>query len=377
MYKGRSWAFLAYAIFMGYIGILIPPSGDLYRYQMDFYMYEGLSWEQFFFSASLKFDYLLSIISYSLGRIGWNFDLTRFLYNFITYLLLGRIYVSILDENKALLHNNKCRLYALIIFFALNLTSYCLRFGFSCILFSYGAYLVINKKMDSGYIYLILSVINHFSFLLLFVAFLFKDLHFLRFNRKVVVVLCLATFGVSSDFVVTLFQKLPFANIVEHYSYYLDGYWASDFVEDRTLKARILILVTNLIYYLLICVYLYKYNKNSRWSPFINLIIILILISSPFGTIKARYLFFLSHIIKIYILLIFTYNRSFFKLMKLVALTVLVTSLMDLWATRRQIDISDMGLLFTSSSYGIMTHTYDYGWLHSNINNDGGINTSY
>lgn len=377
MYKSQRWSFVAFALFMGYIGVLIPPTGDLYRYQMDYYMYDGLSFSQFLIHASLNFDYLLSFISYFIGKIGLNFDITRFLYNSVTYLLLGNIYLDILNNNDYLKYNKRYRIFALIIFFALNLTSYCLRFGFSCVLFSYGIYKAIRGDSKKGYIFMVLSVINHFSFLLLFIAFLFRSLRFLRFERSVVIFLCLLAFLVNSDVVISLFQKLPFNAIVEHYSYYLDGYWASDYVEDITFRAKVLMALTNSINYILILVYLLKYDKNSNWSPFINIVIILILIVSPFGTIKARYLFFVSHIIKIYLLISFTRIKSYANVLNIVVLSVIFTFFMNLWAVRRQLDVSDMHQLFSSTSYGILTHTYDYSWVYSNVNSDGGLNTDY
>ena len=44
---------------MGYMGILYPPAGDMYRYAEDFNLYKELDWEYFWLFMALKFDYFL------------------------------------------------------------------------------------------------------------------------------------------------------------------------------------------------------------------------------------------------------------------------------------------------------------------------------
>ena len=45
--KRERWAYLLGAILMGYIGMLYPPAGDMYRYAEDFNLYKELDWEYF------------------------------------------------------------------------------------------------------------------------------------------------------------------------------------------------------------------------------------------------------------------------------------------------------------------------------------------
>ena len=53
--KRERWAYLLGAILMGYIGMLYPPAGDMYRYAEDFNLYKELDWEYFWiFMATLS-----------------------------------------------------------------------------------------------------------------------------------------------------------------------------------------------------------------------------------------------------------------------------------------------------------------------------------
>ena len=62
--KRERWAYLLGAIFMGYMGILYPPAGDMYRYAEDFNLYKELDWDQFWIFMALKFDYFLPLLSW-------------------------------------------------------------------------------------------------------------------------------------------------------------------------------------------------------------------------------------------------------------------------------------------------------------------------
>lgn len=59
--KRERWAYLLGAILMGYIGMLYPPAGDMYRYAEDFNLYKELDWEYFWIFMALKFDYFLAL----------------------------------------------------------------------------------------------------------------------------------------------------------------------------------------------------------------------------------------------------------------------------------------------------------------------------
>ena len=73
---------------MGYMGMLYPPAGDMYRYAEDFNLYKELDWEYFWIFMALKFDYFLPLLSWILGKLGAYPESTRFLFVACSYYLL-------------------------------------------------------------------------------------------------------------------------------------------------------------------------------------------------------------------------------------------------------------------------------------------------
>ena len=98
--KRERWAYLLGAILMGYIGMLYPPAGDMYRYAEDFNLYKELDWEYFWIFMALKFDYFLPLLSWILGKLGAYPESTRFLFVACSYYLLLDLYHDITLSNK-------------------------------------------------------------------------------------------------------------------------------------------------------------------------------------------------------------------------------------------------------------------------------------
>ena len=86
--KRERWAYLLGAIFMGYMGMLYPPAGDMYRYAEDFNLYKELDWEYFWIFMALKFDYFLPLLSWLLGKLGAYPESKRFMFVACSFYLL-------------------------------------------------------------------------------------------------------------------------------------------------------------------------------------------------------------------------------------------------------------------------------------------------
>ena len=137
---------LLWSVFVGFLGILYPPFGDMYRYALDFEEYANSNLNNFLFLLSIKFDYLYSIISFSLGRLGCSSDIMRFLYNFVGTLLLSNLYLMIVSDNSELVKDRKLKIYSLFVFIPFTIGLFLFRYNFSIVLFIYGVYLVCYKR---------------------------------------------------------------------------------------------------------------------------------------------------------------------------------------------------------------------------------------
>lgn len=372
MWKQENWAFILWACFMGLVGILIPPTGDFYRYTMDYELYKGLEWGDFLLLASLKNELMLPLISYGISELGLHFDLSRFLYNFLGYLLLGLLYLDIVRANLNL-RNKNVALYALGFFVSLSLSTFCFRYFLSAIFFVYGAYRIVYHERKSGWWFVALAIFNHFSFLVQAIVLLFQQLHFFRFGRKTVIFLILFSFLIDASFLTKLFSILPF-DFVSHYMAYLDGKWAGDFLEEHSLRYKINMFVGNSIQYVCMLVYIILYYRSvPKYNSLVNSMLFLTFLSTPFVTINGRFIIVMTYFVKIHLLKIFDGEKQMLRYLKIMFWLVMLSNIMGIWSIRRQIAISDFSMMLYSSSFQILSHTYNWNWIEENVSGDGDL----
>lgn len=372
MLKQKKWAFVLWACFMGLVGILVPPTGDFYRYTMDFYMYKDCDWHSFLVLALLKNDFMLPLLSYILGLLDWNFDLSRFIYNFWGYYLLGALYIDIVKRNLAL-QVKKNYIYVFVFFITLSLSAYCFRYGLSTIMFVYGAYCIVYKGKKRGWWYVFLSVFNHLSFIVFLFVLILQRMHFWGFSRKNVIVMIAAATFIDSTFIVSVFRMLP-VDWVSHYMVYLDGYWAREYLEDHSWRYKMMQMFSSLIQYACVIIYVLCYHKGRKESlALVNATLFLSFITLPFVTVQTRFMSVMINFIKIHFLVHFDGGVRMTRYLKYMFWLVIISNLMGLWSFRREFSISDFSMMSTSSSFEILTHTYDKQWIERNVDEDGDL----
>ena len=372
MWKRKKWAFTLWALFMGLLGILFPPAADFYRYTMDYELYKGLDWNTFIVIASIKRDLMLPIISYFIGNLGLNFDLYRLLYNFIGYYLLGLIYLDIVNRNINL-QKKKVLIYALGFFISFNISAFCHRYFLSAIFFLYGAYQIVYKEKKYGWIFIVLALFNHLSYIVQTVALILQRMHFFKFGKKLIIFLFVISFFIDESIITYIFNQLP-SNFVSSYIDYVEGQWAGDFLEEHSLRYKLQLFINNLIIYFCAFIYILQYNKCDRkYTSLPNAMILLATVTSPFVTISFRFLTVAMYFIKVHLLTIYDGSLNFYKHLKIMFWLTMITNIMGLWGSRRQFYISDYHILLYSSSVQILNHTYDSNWINENISEDGGM----
>lgn len=377
MWKQKKWAFVLWAIFMGLIGILVPPTGDFYRYTMDYEMYKGLDWNDFWLLASLKNELMLPLISYFISKLSLNFDISRFIYNFLGYFLLGLTYLDIVHNNVYLqyLKSKKNAIYALGFFIFFSFSVFCFRYYLSAMFFLYGAYLVVYKKKKCGWWLVGLAIFNHLSYVVQAVALLLQQCHFFKFGKKTVVFLVLISFCLDSSFIIEIFNLLPL-EFVSQYMVYLDGYWAGDFLENHSWKYKLLMFITNLVQYFCILVYILQYRKADRnYVSLTNAMLLLTTISTPFVTINGRFLVVMMYFVKVHLLVIYDNTKKMRKYLMILFWLTMLSNMLGIVGFRRQIQVSDLSILFYSTSFHVLNHTYDTDWIDRNVSEDGDILT--
>lgn len=374
MYRLEKGGYIQFAFIMGLVGILYPPSGDLYRYYKDFNLYQGLSWDTFLLYALVNFDYILSFLSYFLSVLNLNFDLTRFIYNFIGYLLLGKLFLNITEDNKEL-RDDKVRGKVFIVFMVISLSNFLFRSGLSLVLFVYGAYHIIYRKERKYWIFVVLSVLNHFTFLVFAILLLLSKSIKLRFNRPILWMLFILIF-VSPLFIdesILGFLPLPEAMFYRYHDY-VDGYAANEIAKDFSLKYMIWQNFEKFVAYILLFFFIKNYKLGSlREKSFINTIYLLCVVTSPFYIMYGRFISVFSQILKVFFLSHFVKVPKMSKQLSLLLVVIIMLDIMNLYGNWRQISISDMPMLAYKTSFQIIGHTYSSGWVDKNISSVGEI----
>lgn len=374
MVRNEKWAFIIFSFFMGLFAILYPPVGDFHQYTMKAATYSLLSWEHFFTIITLKLDFLLYTVGYLLSKINIPFDLTRFLYNFWGYILISALYRD-LRSHVPILNEKRFALKSLIMFVGFSLVGNLFRFGFSTQLFMYGAYLVTFRENKKGWIFIILSVLNHFSFLIFAVSLLAFRVFHIHFSKKFIIFLGVAAVVFSGDIFMEIFKMLPLpVDMIEHYSYYLDGYYAKDWQNELTWKEQIAGMIESCIKYIMIFVYILLYsNENKKQTVLTNMLMLLSFITMPFTVINGRFMGVMSCSIKIFYLNNFKDTKLFRKTLNILFSLSIVSILMGAWGCRRQLSISRELQLIYMPSFAILTNTYDMRWINANIDDEGGF----
>lgn len=367
-------AFVQFAFFMGLVGMLYPPSGDMYRYYQDFLLYKGLDWDTFLLLATINFDYLLALISYFLGIVNIPFDISRFIYNFLGYYLLGKLYLQIRKDNPILAeehYKNK----AFLVFFVISLSNFLFRSGLSNILFLYGLYYILYKNEKKYYIFVFLAVFNHFSFIIFAVLFLISKFYTLKIHKPIQYVLFLFIFFASHFINASILDYLPLpAAYMDHYATYFNGIQAGEITDRFSWKYMLWINFGHYVTYLILLLYISNNRHyNNRENSFINMSFVLCVLSSPFFIMYDRFITSLCFFLKVSYLLTLQKSFRYLKQISILFYLSIMLDLMNIYGNWRQISISDMSILTYKTSFQILGHSYSDSWINNNITERGDI----
>ena len=369
----QRWAFILCALFMGLLAILYPPAGDLYRYAEDFNLYKDCDWSTFTILLVFKFDYFLPLISFCIGKLGGTVELTRFIFAFISYLLLFDLILLIVKDNKSLLERN-IYIYALIILIPLTFWTFLFRYFFAVAFLLNGAYRWLFHNEKKGLLFVGLSILVHVSYLpFIFLCFFTKSKLF-KFHYTVVVVLFVLAFVCdTASLGVELLSVLPFSDsLVNHIFEYIDGSQSEETTKDYSILQMLVYYISNIIslfiYYVYIRMYKMRYNV---FMNMINVMLIVLLISASFPVIFGRLLLINLFFVKICMLISYAKERNLHRYFKYICYATIFLFMISCWQKRYFLSISYENRIFTSTMYDILSFSYSEEWINNNLNEDG------
>lgn len=362
-------AYTLLAIFMGLCAILWPPTGDLYRHNMMYFDFREMDVAQFFEFIKLKFDFLLYAISFLFAKTGIPFEFIRFLFVYVTYELIFRVYEDCFNRNPEVdgLSREAFFIFFLsVLFFTITQG---LRFGFAASLLAFGSYQYLAKKKRTGLLCILTSCVTHFSVipivLVLFVAKMgFKIKRIWIFVLSVICLLC---------FNATVFQliidMLPL-NAMAHavLSAYVTGYWGGEFLEDHSLKYQISKYLGHLMVYPL----LYFTFKNSSSQPFSQFAkFLVVIVCACFAISDTLYFRIAILFIPVGLYLFFISRKKYsHHLVHLLLLCSFISFTSQIYSYRREGMISCEYKLFYPAPFGFST-AFSEQWIEQHVYDNG------
>ncbi len=374
IYYNHKYAYICLAILLGLWSFLMAPIGDMYRYSMDYYLYKDYDYNQFSQLILLKNDYLLGIVLYTLSKLNLPPDISRFLYVSIGSMIIFLLFQKIVPQLQEKYGKKTVFLLFLILFLNFKYSSFSFRFNFSCALYVLGGFLLINnKKKALACILLLISVINHISFVLFLFPILLSYIFPKFCGKRLSLILIILIFTFTGTFVNDLLKILaPHNALVQHALYYTDGVWAGAFLEGHSLFYKIKLIIDSIPIYTLLIVYYFIFRKN-RWACWIDYLLVIVVITAPYVSLKGRCLSASFFPILFYIIYSFPTIKELYRIriLKTLIITGIILSFSSLWGSRRELNISQEQKLFTTNIINILSHSYDYNWLRENVNEDG------
>lgn len=360
---------------MGLLGYLWLPSGDVYRYQLDYEFFKTLNFHDF--SNLPKLDLVLPWLLFLFGKAGINFEFVRLTLCVISYILYFNIFVDIVHKNDNLCESRRVTFYSFLMFFffigfAGFLTG--VRYSFATSLCFYSVYQIIYNNKGWGWFILVFSVITHYSMFLILLALVIIKLFKPKINRFNLIIALLIGFILSSILLNYLIDILPLNEIIK--TRLLD-YTKEDAIvnlSEHTIGYRLSFLFTYFSIYPALLLVLYKCKDYSTFLVFVFICIALSLMTNIF-TSYSRYAA-LGVIFFIFPFLL-QYKTLFtkFQLYSFVLLSFLVYAT-SVYTFRKEISYGKEYKILYLPLPAILMTTYDMNWINENIMSDGDLRLS-
>jgi hypothetical protein len=371
IYNKRNYAFLLLIIFLGLLGFLWPPSGDLYRIQNDFEVLKTYRISEVF---SFNIDFLYTYLMFFLGKTSLDFAYLRFLISIISYSLFFYVARDIITQNQNLSSNRYLSFAAfLIIFLSLGFGGIItgVRFTFAFSIFIYGYYRLFYQGKKNGIAFLILSVTTHFSFLLLFVVLIINKIVKKYLNFSFFMFCAVLALIFSTNLVENIVDLLPVDESTKIYlKNYTTGHFALEEFQQKSMKFRISRLLGYIIIYPALVYIIFSRKRIYQYSVFIILFIFLLLqwnMNSSF----SRYSYIAVSIFIIGFLSSFELRNKY--IITILFFTCLITYTASIYTVKRELFLGNQYKLVLYPAPLIILNTYDQNWIQRNIGANGSI----
>lgn len=376
IYNRKYYALFFLSLLIAAYSFLFAPFGDLARYQFEYDECRHLSFVDLF--EVFKFDFLNTIFNYIFSHLGIKFEWIRFFYTFISCQIFFSIYVDAIHKTT---NFNKRYSFGIFITFLLLIPfqyfTSGLRFPFALSLIIGAIYFVLVRRQKKYYWLALASILVHFSMLPIFIILLLVDLNYLKeinpvFLGAISIIMVLFSIVVFD----ILLNVLPISlEMKEHLSFYITGYWASEYLKDRSFLYKVFAFLNNFLAYPIafyFLFYLKKYlNKYIPLYIFLEYFLIFLALVFSYQSVFGRYVHLFKILPFVLFLLCYVYNKKFRRVFFGLLFLVLMIFPTVIYYNRRTYVFSMHERFLYCSFPFLFTSHFDRDWQNKYLNYDG------
>lgn len=362
IYNRRKYAIVLLSLFLAICAYMYVPSGDLYRYWLAHQAYIDMGYFDIF--TDFTFDYLIPSLSFVLAKLGFNHAFIRF----VLVLLCSLLYFNMIYE---FLNFVKSKVW----YFLLFLISFFLfpyfaiisgiRYGTASVLFLLAIYHYLYKENSMrGYLYMILSILTHYSFIVLVLGMLLAKT--VAVSRKILLLTGIGLLLINSQLLhhIGLFEGLSIYSKIEAYTA------GEDYINTLSPLLKFVINMGRWVSYPLFFLLLFKIHP-SKMRDMAYIVLLILCMFFPFITIFNRYMFVAILVSFLCYLKRPIWNSKLF-LYILFAFSMLSYS-SGILANHRLIIMSNYQSLLYTPYPLLFGKTYGEEWINEHFNENGGV----
>jgi|GEM_PF-6414903 len=375
IYNREKVAYVLFCLFMGLIGFLYSPFGDLYRYHLMFESIKHMSLVGIFnkYNAQETADYVLPLITWCVGQFGLPVDWVRFLFNALGFGIVCSMHNTLCSYNT---YNNRTSNFFcfLSLWFVTGAVYMLYRWGFAVNLFVWAVCIIEIKHKKTGWFVIALAGLCHSALWFIIIIYLIYRIRKYVFSKTVLIVFFIITLFASMSFVAQLFENFDILGIYDRFIIYVSegAYWNSGYLNDRSDRKIIYDNISNIPIYIAWILIILDGKKSQPIKWVIHMMCFVLVIIAGFPNLTLRITAIFSKLFVVY----FFYNTlfiNFYSKKRAVFTLILAISFMsNIYGTQKRSFIwGNTGKIFYSSLYQIVSSPYGDSWMFENINNIG------
>lgn len=350
--------FLMISLFYGIFFLKIPPMYDL---NIRYWEIMSTANGTFLDIVNTHRDIILYVISSFLLKLGLPFyfipaiSVTSIVFLFL--LSYQNFYfkseISNISDKKFIFS-----VFGILLFFNFLNYGMGIRFGLSLAMLIYAVSLMVINSKNKSLIFMILSILTHFSMVVPIFALILSML--ISVNKKNAIIMSILALFVSEGLVKNIVGGIDIMGLGEHTQHYIDGQWSE---AAKNINSQIISYIQRCIFIIFLIFYMFSNVKIKKMDNFIN---IMLIISSFFFfsfTAHGRYIVVVTSLLVMrstLSLLGYKYESSVFKfILKFTLIIIIIYSFFvaNIYANRRVIIFGEMWkTLYTPPMFIIYNH---------------------